>query len=80
MIASKVTQNNMLDKDLKFISQRAKQCGGSGIASIGRLAKEYKAIDLAFGAPEFSTPEALKQAAVRAIDDNINQWDLHLMH
>lgn len=71
MIASRVTQNNILDK---FISQRAKQCGGSAIASIGRLAKEYKAIDLAFGAPEFSTPTALKQAAVGAIDDNINQY------
>jgi len=39
-----------------------------------RLAREHHAINLAQGFPNFPAPELLKQAAQRAIHDNINQY------
>ena len=39
-----------------------------------RLAREYRSINLAQGFPNFPAPELLKQAAVRAIHDDINQY------
>jgi aspartate/methionine/tyrosine aminotransferase len=39
-----------------------------------RLAMEYDAINLAQGFPNFPAPEVLKEAAVRAIRDEVNQY------
>jgi aspartate/methionine/tyrosine aminotransferase len=39
-----------------------------------RLAREYNSINLAQGFPNFSAPEMLKEAAARAIHDDINQY------
>jgi aminotransferase len=39
-----------------------------------RLAREYNAINLAQGFPNFPAPEALKEAAIRAVRDDINQY------
>jgi len=39
-----------------------------------RLAMEAKAINLAQGFPDFSAPEAIKQAAQQAITDDFNQY------
>ncbi|HEY3012019.1 MAG TPA: aminotransferase class I/II-fold pyridoxal phosphate-dependent enzyme [Gemmatimonadales bacterium] len=39
-----------------------------------RLAREYRAINLAQGFPNFPAPELLKEAAARAIHDDINQY------
>ena len=39
-----------------------------------RLAREYSSINLAQGFPNFAAPEVLKEAAARAIHDDINQY------
>jgi aspartate/methionine/tyrosine aminotransferase len=39
-----------------------------------RLAREYRSINLAQGFPNFPAPEILKEAAARAIYDDINQY------
>jgi aspartate/methionine/tyrosine aminotransferase len=39
-----------------------------------RLAREHRSINLAQGFPNFPAPELLKEAAARAIHDNINQY------
>jgi aminotransferase len=41
---------------------------------MSRLAKEHRAINLAQGFPNFPAPEMLKEAAARAIRDDINQY------
>ncbi len=46
----------------------------SVIRGMTRLASEHDAINLAQGFPNFSTPDVLKEAAARAIADNINQY------
>jgi aminotransferase len=46
----------------------------SVIRGMTRLAREYRAINLAQGFPNFPAPELLKEAAARAIHDDINQY------
>src|SRR2546423_2882406 len=46
----------------------------SVIRGMTRLANEHGAINLAQGFPNFPAPEALKDAAARAIRDDINQY------
>jgi aspartate/methionine/tyrosine aminotransferase len=46
----------------------------SVIRGMTRLAREYHSINLAQGFPNFPAPEMLKEAAVRAIRDDINQY------
>jgi aminotransferase len=46
----------------------------SVIRGMTRLATEHDAINLAQGFPNFAAPAALKEAAVRAIRDDINQY------
>ncbi|MGH7579813.1 MAG: pyridoxal phosphate-dependent aminotransferase [Gemmatimonadales bacterium] len=46
----------------------------SVIRGMTRLAREYNSLNLAQGFPNFPAPEALKEAAVRAIRDDINQY------
>ncbi|HKT61664.1 MAG TPA: aminotransferase class I/II-fold pyridoxal phosphate-dependent enzyme [Gemmatimonadales bacterium] len=46
----------------------------SVIRGMSRLAKEHRAINLAQGFPNFAAPEMLKEAAARAIRDDINQY------
>jgi aminotransferase len=46
----------------------------SVIRGMTRLAAEHDAINLAQGFPNFPAPEVVKEAAVRAIRDNINQY------
>jgi aminotransferase len=41
---------------------------------MSRLAREHRAINLAQGFPNFAAPELLKEAAARAIRDDINQY------
>ena len=41
---------------------------------MSRLAKEHRAINLAQGFPNFPAPDLLKEAAARAIHDDINQY------
>src|SRR5437867_10092701 len=46
----------------------------SVIRGMTRLANEHGAINLAQGFPNFPAPEALKDAAARAIHDDVNQY------
>ena len=46
----------------------------SVIRGMSRLAREHQAINLAQGFPNFPAPELLKEAAARAIHDDINQY------
>lgn len=46
----------------------------SVIRGMTRLAMEHEAINLAQGFPNFPAPDVLKEAAVRAIRDDINQY------
>jgi aspartate/methionine/tyrosine aminotransferase len=46
----------------------------SVIRGMTRLAREYHSINLAQGFPNFPAPELLKDAAARAIHDDINQY------
>ena len=46
----------------------------SVIRGMTRLANEHKAINLAQGFPNFPCPEVLKEAAARAIRDDVNQY------
>ena len=46
----------------------------SVIRGMTRLASEHAAINLAQGFPNFAAPEVLKQAAARAIADDVNQY------
>jgi len=46
----------------------------SVIRGMTRVAREHDAINLAQGFPNFPTPDLLKEAAARAIHDDINQY------
>jgi aminotransferase len=46
----------------------------SVIRGMTRLAREYNSINLAQGFPNFPAPDLLKEAAARAIHDDINQY------
>src|SRR5947207_4598541 len=46
----------------------------SVIRGMTRLANEHGAINLAQGFPNFPAPDLLKEAAARAIHDDINQY------
>jgi aspartate/methionine/tyrosine aminotransferase len=46
----------------------------SVIRGMTRLAREYNSINLAQGFPNFPAPELLKEAATRAIQDDLNQY------
>jgi len=46
----------------------------SVIRGMTRLAREYNSINLAQGFPNFPAPELLKEAAARAIHDDVNQY------
>ncbi|MFQ5796259.1 MAG: pyridoxal phosphate-dependent aminotransferase [Candidatus Bipolaricaulia bacterium] len=56
------------------LSERAGQFTESVIREMTRLCNRYGGINLAQGFPDFPTPEALKEAAVQAIRDDINQY------
>jgi aspartate/methionine/tyrosine aminotransferase len=46
----------------------------SVIRGMSRLAREHRAINLAQGFPNFPAPDLIKEAAARAIHDDINQY------
>jgi aminotransferase len=56
------------------ISRKAQQFTESVIREMTRLALEHKAINLAQGFPDFAAPEEVKEAAVRAIRADVNQY------
>ncbi|MBX2860240.1 MAG: aminotransferase class I/II-fold pyridoxal phosphate-dependent enzyme [Vampirovibrio sp.] len=58
----------------KKVSQKAGRFTESVIRQMSRLAKEHQAINLAQGFPDFPCPMALKEAASKALFEDINQY------
>ncbi len=58
----------------RFRSQRTRHFTESVIREMTRLAIQHGAVNLAQGFPDFSAPEALKEAARDAISGNFNQY------
>jgi aminotransferase len=56
------------------ISRKAQQFTESVIREMTRLAMEHRAINLAQGFPDFAAPAEVKEAALRAIRADINQY------
>ena len=56
------------------ISARVAQFTESVIREMTRLAMEYDAVNLAQGFPDFPAPDFIKDAAIQAIRDDINQY------
>jgi len=56
------------------ISHKAQQFTESVIREMTRLALQHGAINLAQGFPDFSAPEGIKEAAVCAIQADVNQY------
>ncbi|HLY10074.1 MAG TPA: aminotransferase class I/II-fold pyridoxal phosphate-dependent enzyme [Planctomycetota bacterium] len=57
-----------------FVADKAKHFTESVIREMTRLAAKYGAINLSQGYPDFPAPEAIKEAARRAITADINQY------
>jgi aspartate/methionine/tyrosine aminotransferase len=57
-----------------MLSRKARQFTESVIREMTRLAHIHKAINLAQGMPDFEAPAEIKDAACRAIMDDINQY------
>lgn len=56
------------------VSQKAGKFTESVIREMTRLCQKYDGINLAQGFPDFAAPEEMKEAACRAIRENINQY------
>jgi aminotransferase len=56
------------------LSNKAKGFSESVIREMTRLARAHGAINLAQGFPDFGAPEVLKEAARKAIADDVNQY------
>ena len=62
---------------MDFISQRIKSLAASQTLAMSQKSNELKAqgvdvINLSVGEPDFNTPDHIKAAAVKAIDDNFS--------
>ena len=55
------------------MSATAQSLTESVIREMTRLARQHDAINLAQGFPDFPAPEAVKQAAIAAIEADVNQ-------
>ena len=56
------------------VSRKAGRFTESVIREMTRQAIQHGAVNLAQGFPDFPAPEAVKRAAVRAIEDDVNQY------
>lgn len=58
----------------KIVSAKASTFTESVIREMSRMAAKYQSVNLAQGMPDFPSPAELKEAACRAINDDINQY------
>lgn len=58
----------------KIVSAKASTFTESVIREMSRMAAKYQSVNLAQGMPDFPSPPELKEAACRAINDDINQY------
>ena len=66
MTQAKISKNRISKKAAKFTE--------SVIREMTREALKYSAVNLGQGFPDFAAPEDIKQAAIRAIEDDFNQY------
>ncbi len=59
-----------------LVSKKVGLLGESVIREMTRLATIYDAINLAQGFPDFASPPRLKRAAIRAIEEDYNQYEV----
>lgn len=57
-----------------YMAQRVRHFGTTIFSEMTRLAQAHQAVNLGQGFPDFAAPEFLKEAAVRAIRGDINQY------
>jgi len=58
----------------RMLSAKAEQFTESVIREMTRLAMKHGAVNLSQGFPDFAAPEEIKEAARKAIADDINQY------
>jgi aspartate/methionine/tyrosine aminotransferase len=58
----------------EYASDRVRGFGTSVFTEMSRLAKQYGAVNLGQGFPDFAGPTFVKDAAIRAIDADMNQY------
>src|SRR6266436_2052660 len=58
----------------RMLSAKAEQFTESVIREMTRLALKHRAVNLSQGFPDFAAPEEIKEAARKAITDDINQY------
>ncbi len=58
----------------RFRAQRTHAISESVIREMSRLAAKHGAVNLAQGFPDFAAPQIIKEAAQRAIADDVNQY------
>src|SRR5437879_9259067 len=58
----------------RMLSAKAEQLTDSVIREMARLAMKRAAVKLSQGFPDFAAPEEIKEAARKAIADDINQY------
>jgi len=68
------TQSSMAQISRRMISAKAEQFTESVIREMTRLALKHNAVNLSQGFPDFPAPDSVKEAARRAISDDINQY------
>jgi aspartate/methionine/tyrosine aminotransferase len=61
-------------KKLRFASDKASHFTESVIREMSRIAAAHKAVNLAQGFPDFPAPQEIKNAAVKAVLENHNQY------
>jgi len=59
-----------------LVSRKASQFTESVIREMTRLSQQFDAINLAQGMPDFPSPSEVKSAAVKAIEDDLNQYEI----
>ncbi len=59
---------------MTYMAQRVSSFRTTIFSEMNDLAKRYNAVNLGTGFPDFPGPDFIKQAAIRAIQDDINQY------
>lgn len=59
---------------MSYMAQRVRKFGTTIFVEMSTLAKKHQAINLGQGFPDFAAPEFIKQAAQRAIEQDLNQY------
>src|SRR2546429_9135076 len=67
---------SMVQISRRMLSAKAEQFTESVIREMTRLALKQHAVNLSQGFPDFAAPEEIKEAARRAIADDINQYGI----